>query len=68
MASEQEEDIARHHSSITQKIFAEILNRSQVDASKDSLKVVFNDFLVIIRLRILGLRVCTDNKDGNQCA
>ncbi len=65
-AREQEEDIARQRSPITNEIFAEILNNSQANALQDSFEVVMCGFLIIIRLLgLLGLRVRTDNAERN---
>jgi hypothetical protein len=54
-AREQEEDIAGQHSPITKEIFAEILNKSPVNALQDLFEFVMCDFLIIIQL--LGLQV-----------
>jgi len=55
-AREQEEDIARQSSPITNEIFAYLLNHERVNALQDSsFEAVMTDFLIIIRL--LGLRV-----------
>ncbi len=55
IAREWEEDIAKQHSPITKEMTAEVLNKSQMAASKDLFKVVFCNFLKIIQL--LGLWV-----------
>ena len=52
---EQEEDIARQRSPITNEIFAYLLNRNQDNALQDSFEAAVTDFMIIIRL--LGLRV-----------
>ena len=54
-AREQEEDIARQRSPITNEIFAYLLNHARDGASQDSFEAVMTDFLIVIRL--LGLRV-----------
>jgi len=54
-AREQEEDIARQRSPITNKIFAYLLNRNRDNALQDSFEATVTDFMIIIRL--LGLRV-----------
>jgi len=54
-AREQEKDILRQHSPITNEIFTEILNNSQANALQDSFEVVMCDFLIIIQ--VLGLQV-----------
>ncbi len=54
-AREQEEDIARQRSSITNEICVYLLNHVRDGASQDSFEAVMTDFLIVIRL--LGLRV-----------
>ena len=54
-AREQEEDIARQRSPITNEIFAYLLNHARDGASQDSFEAVMTDLLIVIRL--LGLRV-----------
>jgi hypothetical protein len=54
-AREQEEDIARQHSSIANEIFIYLLNHARDGASQHSFEAVMTDFLIVIRL--LGLRV-----------
>ena len=54
-AREQEEDIARQRSPITNEIFAYLLNNARDGASQDSFEAVMTDFLIVIR--VLGLRV-----------
>jgi hypothetical protein len=54
-AREQEEDIARQRSPITNEIFAYLLNNARDGASQDSFEAVMTDFLIVIRL--LSLRV-----------
>ena len=63
-AREQEEDIARQHSPITNEIFAYLLNRARDNTLQDSFEAVTTDFL--IKNPIIGspsLRVCTDNAE-----
>ena len=54
-AREQEEDIARQRSPITNEIFAYLFNHVQDRALQDSFEAVMTDFLIVIQL--LGLRV-----------
>jgi hypothetical protein len=54
-AREQEEDIVRQRSSITNKIFVYLLNHAHDGASQDLFEAVMTDFLIVIRL--LGIRV-----------
>jgi len=54
-AREQEEDIARQRSPITNEIFVYFLNHAHDRALQDSFEAVMTDFLIAIRL--LGLRV-----------
>jgi len=52
---EQEEDIARQRSPITNEIFTYLLSRNRDNALQDSFEAAVTDFMIIIRL--LGLRV-----------
>jgi len=54
-AREQEEDIVRQRSPITNEIFAYLFNHVRDRALQDSFEAVMTDFLIVIQL--LGLRV-----------